>query len=64
MQKAKLDGLCPTHILSRGYAVVTSKAGKVVTQASEKILGDTLVVHLHQGRLQAKVEEVECQDEG
>ena len=64
MQKARLDGLCPTHILSRGYAVVTSKAGKVVTQASEKILGDTLVVHLHQGRLQAKVEEVECQDEG
>lgn len=52
-----LDGLSPLRVLDRGYAMVQSQ-GKVVSSAGQVQVGDSLVVRLAQGELQARVESI------
>lgn len=54
-QSAALQAMSPLAVLSRGYSVVTSKAG-VISAASAVSEGDTVTVRLAKGRLIATVD--------
>jgi exodeoxyribonuclease VII large subunit len=53
---AKLDALSPVAILARGYSVVLLRE-RALTKASEVVLGDTITVRLHEGEIDARVEQ-------
>ena len=53
---AKLDGLSPLAVLSRGYALVWDAEGqRLVRRAADAAVGDRLRVRLHEGTLEATV---------
>jgi exodeoxyribonuclease VII large subunit len=53
--RAQLGQLSPLAVLERGYAVVTSESGEVLTDAGRLQTGDALSVRLARGRLRARV---------
>jgi len=53
---AQLDGLSPLSVLSRGYALVWDGEGRrLVRDAADVAVGDSLRIRLHAGRLRAIV---------
>ena len=54
-----LDSLSPLGTLQRGYAIITDRDGRVVTDASSVAVGDELEARLAQGRLGLTVNKVE-----
>ncbi len=57
---AKLDALSPLSVLSRGYALARTKAGKVIDRAEDVQVGEPISVRLHHGSLDCKVERIEA----
>ncbi len=55
----RLRALGPLSVLSRGFAVATGPDGAVLRSAGQAEVGMRIKVRLHQGRLAARVEEVE-----
>lgn len=53
--QARLAGLSPLGVLSRGYAVVLGPDGKAVTDADAVRPGDILTSVVHKGRIQSAV---------
>ena len=51
----RLQALSPLNVLSRGYALCETDAGKLVRHAADVQNGDTITVILEQGRLRAEV---------
>ena len=51
----QLNALSPLNVLSRGYALCETEAGKLVRRADDVEMGDTITVILEQGRLSASV---------
>ena len=60
---ASLDALSPLSVLQRGYAIAESADGQLLRDAKAVSLGDELRVRLAKGRLAARVEKVETNDE-
>ena len=56
---ARLDGLSPLKILSRGYAAVTDKNGKSVVSKNDVSDGDLVNLKLSDGGILCRVEEIE-----
>ena len=56
---SRLDALSPLAVLSRGYALATTPAGRILTSARDVSVGDLVRVRLHRGRVLAKVTERE-----
>lgn len=56
---ARLDGLSPLKILSRGYAAVTDKNGKSVVSKNDVSDGDLVKLKLSDGGILCRVEEIE-----
>jgi exodeoxyribonuclease VII large subunit len=56
---ASLDALSPLSVLQRGYAVAQSEDGRLLRDANEVSVGDSVKVRLAKGRLSAQVESVE-----
>jgi exodeoxyribonuclease VII large subunit len=54
---ASMEALSPLGSLSRGYAVVQTPAGEIVTRASQAPVGSRVEVTLARGRLRCEVEE-------
>ena len=52
---AKLSQLSPLRILERGYAIVTSEAGAILTASRAAPAGSTVNVRLAEGNLEARV---------
>ncbi|HKX00140.1 MAG TPA: exodeoxyribonuclease VII large subunit [Bryobacteraceae bacterium] len=52
---AKLSQLSPLRILERGYAIVTSESGQIVTSSREAPAGSMVNVRLAEGGLEARV---------
>jgi exodeoxyribonuclease VII large subunit len=52
---ARLEGLSPLQVLSRGYALVFDAAGRLVRQPDDVREGDALDIRVHGGRLAARV---------
>jgi exodeoxyribonuclease VII large subunit len=61
---ARLDGLSPLACLARGYAIVASTSGEVVTQADAVRVGERVTVRLRAGELGCRVEERRAPEEG
>ena len=59
---AKLNALSPLATLERGYAIVTDDGGHVLTEASSLETGQTVHARLRQGRLIARVTEIQKED--
>jgi len=47
--------LSPLRVLERGYAIVESESGRVLTESASAVLGEELRIRLSQGGLRAKV---------
>ena len=56
---ASLTAMSPQATLDRGYAVVQSADGRVVSNASQVEVGESMLVTLRQGRLVGEVVQVE-----
>ena len=56
---ATLDALSPLAVLSRGYALATTPAGRILFSADDVKAGDPVVVRLSRGRLRTTVTERE-----
>jgi exodeoxyribonuclease VII large subunit len=57
--RLRLEALSPVRVLERGYAVVRAADGSVVRRAGQLAAGDRIAVQLAEGRLGARVEEVD-----
>ncbi len=55
----KIACLNPEAILSRGYSITYGANGKVVKNAQDTSVGDSLVVRLHQGKISTEVKSIE-----
>lgn len=53
--ESQLELLCPHHVLSRGYSIVRTSRGDVVTTADQVDIGQRLRVELAQGQLGVEV---------
>lgn len=51
----QLNALSPLHVLSRGYALCEDEAGKLIRQASQVQLGDSITVILEHGQVSGTV---------
>ncbi len=57
---ARLEVLSPLKTLARGYAIASrADNGRVVTDAAELCAGDSLLVTLHHGRANCRIESLE-----
>ncbi|MEJ7707777.1 MAG: exodeoxyribonuclease VII large subunit [Nocardioidaceae bacterium] len=56
---ARVRALSPLATLERGYAVVQTPAGNVITQAEQVAQGETITARLASGRLISTVDQVE-----
>jgi exodeoxyribonuclease VII large subunit len=56
---ASLDALSPLSVLQRGYAVAQSEDGKLLRDAKQVSVGDSVKVRLASGRLSTQVQGVE-----
>jgi exodeoxyribonuclease VII large subunit len=54
--RGQLLALSPLTVLRRGYSIVTTESGRVLTSAAAVAPGDALRVRLAEGRLSARVE--------
>ena len=60
---ASLDALSPLAVLQRGYAIAEDAEGRLIRDASLVSTGDQLHVRLAKGRVTARVEDTETNDE-
>ncbi|MDR0362081.1 MAG: exodeoxyribonuclease VII large subunit [Planctomycetota bacterium] len=56
---ARLQGLSPLDVLSRGYAVVLDRVGNPLVDAADAAIGDGITAILRRGGLTARVDGVE-----
>ncbi|WOX50041.1 exodeoxyribonuclease VII large subunit [Aeromonas sp. XH] len=59
MLSARLDGVSPLATLGRGYAIVRTPSGEVISRAGQVSAGQPLVTTLTEGHLRVRVEEVD-----
>lgn len=57
-----LEGLNPMNVLGRGYTMVTSESGEVITSAAGISIGDRITINLRDGRVSAEVEDKEMKE--
>jgi exodeoxyribonuclease VII large subunit len=50
-----LEAVSPLAVLNRGYSILTTKEGKVVTSEKEVKAGEELVAKLKEGEIKTKV---------
>jgi exodeoxyribonuclease VII large subunit len=55
--RGQLSALSPLTVLRRGYSIVSTESGRVLTSSSAVAPGDALRIRLAEGRLAARVEE-------
>ena len=55
--RGQLSALSPLTVLRRGYSIVSTESGRVLTSSSAVAPGDALRIRLAEGRLTARVEE-------
>lgn len=55
---ASLRALSPQSTLDRGYAVIRSESGKIVTSPTDVVVGDELSVRVASGSLKARVTDI------
>lgn len=57
--EAGLRALSPLSVLNRGYALMTDQAGALLRRADQALVGQRVFARLSEGRLIARVEEVD-----
>lgn len=57
-----LEGLNPMNVLGRGYTMITSGAGEVITSAAGISVGDRININLRDGTVSAEVESKEMKE--
>ncbi|HEU4581937.1 MAG TPA: exodeoxyribonuclease VII large subunit [Polyangiaceae bacterium] len=55
--RGQLSALSPLTVLRRGYSIVSTDSGRILTSSSAVAPGDTVRIRLAEGRLSARVEE-------
>ena len=58
-----LDALSPLAVLQRGYAIAEHADGRLLRDANSVSPGDQLRVRLAKGRVTARVEDIQTNDE-
>jgi exodeoxyribonuclease VII large subunit len=62
-QAARLDAMSPLAVLERGYAIATAGEGRVLRDAADADVDQTIEVRLHRGRLAARITGVTPSDD-
>jgi len=57
--RLQLEERSPLRVLERGYAIATDAAGNLLRDAAQVVLGDSVSIQLHRGRLTAEVKKNE-----
>jgi exodeoxyribonuclease VII large subunit len=57
--RLQLEERSPLRVLERGYAIATDAAGRVLREATQVAVGDTVNVQLHRGKLITEVKDKE-----
>jgi exodeoxyribonuclease VII large subunit len=57
--RGRLLALSPLTVLRRGYSIVTTESGRVLTDARAVLAGEVVKIRLSDGRLVARVEQGE-----
>jgi exodeoxyribonuclease VII large subunit len=57
--RGRLLALSPLTVLRRGYSIVTTESGRVLTDARAVLAGEAVRIRLSDGRLVARVEQSE-----
>ena len=60
---ASLDAMSPLKVLSRGFAMITDRQGRIVKRASDVAVGDHVTAALAEGTLDCRVEEADLREE-
>ena len=55
----RLEGVNPLNVLTRGYSMITTPDGKVLTSAGDINVGDTINIHLRDGYAEADINKKE-----
>ena len=55
----RLEGLNPMNVLGRGYTMVTSETGEVMTSVSKLDTGDVIRIRMRDGSASAEIREKE-----
>ena len=58
----QLEGVNPLNVLSRGYSMITGPGGKVVTSIDNINVGDSVTIHLRDGRAEADIRTKEMKE--
>lgn len=53
----KMKGLSPLQKLNQGFSYVTDKTGQALTSVEQAVPGETLTVHVMDGKIRAAIEE-------
>ena len=59
---SRLEGYSPLASLSRGYAYVQGREQKALRSVAQAAIGDTITVHLADGRMDAEILDIEAGD--
>ncbi len=54
-----LDGLNPMNVLTRGYSMITSEEGKVLTAIDDIEIGGSVTIHMRDGEADARITDKE-----
>lgn len=58
----QLEGVNPLNVLTRGYSMITGPGGKVVTSIDNINVGDSVTIHLRNGRAEADIRTKEMKE--
>ncbi len=53
-----MDALSPLKIMNRGYSLAYQEDGTIIKNVDQAEKGDTIQVHLQDGRLECEVQDV------
>lgn len=62
LQIRRLQDINPLTILERGYALVTDSQGKIIRNAAELAVGDSVEIRVQSGSLSASIDQIRSQD--
>ncbi|WII07329.1 exodeoxyribonuclease VII large subunit [Methanomassiliicoccales archaeon LGM-RCC1] len=58
----QLEGVNPLNVLTRGYSMITGPGGKVLTTIDNVNVGDSVTIHMRDGRAEADIKSKEMKE--
>ena len=56
--KSALNSAHPRNVLDRGYSMITSKSGTILTKTEDLVKGQQIILTLNDGNAKATIDEI------